>query len=372
MSDIQQQSGVPEEELRSSVNIEQLFDISRIKEKNGIYKVALYFPFGFLLFLMRLVAYIVGVVTVSLLPRSSSFRCKISSGICKVLGIVVKIDDKYLDDSTKLLVANHVSILDRMAVNSFIPCNIITNNFQVDTYALFFWRDVDTSQLREPQSSDIGILQKCIEESPIPSLNFPECATTNGRVGILKFHPTIFSLNFPVQPVLIEISLSSFVNVHSSVLGSSAWSDMFWLLFFPSTFYTLKVLPSMMKNPEEPVNEFSKRVQQTMSNAAGLSSCIYSFADKAELIKRLRTSRSSSASSTSTNVSNIAAQVPHSSTDQDMNALLLKHFHEKLTLNTAAKTFGKSPKERMLSYQERKTLLIAAAKRKYMEKQGLL
>lgn len=37
-------------------------------------------------------------------------------------------------------------------------------------------------------------------------------------------------------------------------------------------------------------------------------------------------------------------------------------------MNTAAETFGKSPKERMASYRDRRALLLEAARQKYLEK----
>ena len=40
-------------------------------------------------------------------------------------------------------------------------------------------------------------------------------------------------------------------------------------------------------------------------------------------------------------------------------------------LNMAAESFGKSANERMLSFQERKALLIEKARRRYIEKHGL-
>lgn len=40
-------------------------------------------------------------------------------------------------------------------------------------------------------------------------------------------------------------------------------------------------------------------------------------------------------------------------------------------LSTAATTFGKTAQERMLSYQERKKILIENARQRYIEKHGL-
>lgn len=54
--------------------------------------------------------------------------------------------------------------------------------------------------------------------------------------------------------------------------------------------FYFRVLPSMVKLPEESALDFSKRVQQTMAKAMGLIPTMFTFSDKYELIKELRTS----------------------------------------------------------------------------------
>ncbi|GFV56788.1 uncharacterized protein TNCV_5003151 [Trichonephila clavipes] len=93
-----------------------------------LYKAVLYFPFALLLLLTRLIAGVLGFLIVSLLPRKSQKRSTILKGICKVLGIVVEVDDKYNDENAKLMVANHVSLLDRLAVNILVPCNTVSES----------------------------------------------------------------------------------------------------------------------------------------------------------------------------------------------------------------------------------------------------
>lgn len=49
----------------------------------------------------------------------------------------------------------------------------------------------------------------------------------------------------------------------------------------------------MVKQPEESVLDFSKRVQHTMAKAMGLIPTVYTSSDKFELIKQLRISTAS-------------------------------------------------------------------------------
>ncbi|GFR32789.1 ancient ubiquitous protein 1 homolog [Trichonephila clavata] len=355
----------------SSINLEDLFDSSRILVSPKLYKAVLYFPFALLLLLTRLIAGVLGFLILSLLPRNSQKRSAILKGICKVLGIIVEVDDKYNDENAKLMVANHVSLLDRLAVNIMVPCSTISKDFHVGLVdSLSFWKDVDISHPRDLTNEEIVAFQMYIEGSSVRVLHFPECATTNGKIGLLKFHPGVFSINTPIQPVLIHVSSSSFMPISPSVLGSTTWADIFWSFILPSTFFRLKTLPSMVKLPEESANDFSKRVQQTMASAMDLKPTAFTSSDKEELVKRLQTSALSavpparskveSSNQNSQQLSGLCRSTQSKSTPT-----------QKLTMNTAAETFGKSPKERMASYQERRKMLLEAARQKYLEKQSI-
>ncbi|GFY56324.1 ancient ubiquitous protein 1 homolog, partial [Trichonephila inaurata madagascariensis] len=275
----------------SSINLEDLFDSSRILVSPKLYKAVLYFPFALLLLLTRLIAGVLGFLILLLLPQKSQKRSTILKGICKVLGIIVEVDDKYTDENAKLMVANHVSLWDRLAVNIMVPCNTISKDFRVGRAdSLSFWKDVDIPHPRDLTNEEIVAFQMFIEGSSVRVLHFPECATTNGKNGLLKFHPGLFSTNSPIQPVLIHVSSSSFMPISPSVLGSTAWTDIFWSFILPSTFLRLKTLPSMVRFPEESASDFSKRVQQTMASAMDLIPTAFTSSDKEELVKRLQTS----------------------------------------------------------------------------------
>jgi len=352
--------------LSSNVRLKDLFVSVRLQDKHNVLKVILYFPFGFLLVVIRLITFIVGLLILSILPRTSTWSC-IYKGLCRILGLTVSVDDKHLDDNAKLVIANHVSILDRLAINMVKPCNTVTKTFQIKNMdALSIWKDSDLQYYRELSDNELSAFQAFVENSSRPVLHFPEGATTSGKVGLLKFHPAAFSLNFIIQPVIVQVSLSSFITVSPTILGSNACTDILWPFFVPQIYYNLKVLPSMVKLPEESALDFSKRVQQTMAKAMGLIPTVYTSSDKSELIKRLRTSSSERADYPVTcNKENCTVADQYSQILLRSRELASK---QKATLNTAAKSFGKSPKDRMLSYQERKTMLIEAARIKYLQK----
>ncbi|GIY55972.1 lipid droplet-regulating VLDL assembly factor AUP1 homolog [Caerostris extrusa] len=293
--------------ITSGVRLEDLFDSSRILVSPKFYKVVLYFPFGLFLFITRLIGGIFGFLLLSLLPATSKKKSVIFKGLSRILGIIVEVDDKYIDENAKLLIANHVSLLDRLAVNAMVPCNSISKDYKIkNTDAFSFWKDVDIPYPRDLTNEEVATLQQYIEGSPIHVLHFPEYGTTNGKTGLLKFHPGVFSLNVPVQPILINVSLSSFMTVSPCVLGSSVWADIVWALILPSSFFSLKFLPSMVKLPEESIADFSKRVQQTMASAMNLKPTVYTSSDKYELVKRIQTPTIDASSSRRNVESNIA------------------------------------------------------------------
>lgn len=354
----------------SSIYLEDLFDSSRNLGSVKLYKVVLYFPIALFLLITRLIAGVFGFLILLLLPRKSRKRSAILKGLCKVLGIIVEVDDKYKDQNAKLLVANHVSLWDRLAVNIMVPCNTISNGFHVGhTYSLSFWKDIDVPYPKDLTNEEVAALQMYIEDSPVRVLHFPEYATTNGRVGILKFHPGFFSINAPIQPVLIHVS-SSFMPISPSVLGSTVWANIIWSFILPSTFFKLKTLPSMVKLPGESATDFSKRVQQAMASAMNLKPTVFTSSDKKEFAKRLQTAviaavppaRSKGESS---------IQNSQQSSGLWRSTQLQNRPNQKLSMNTAAETFGKSPKERMASYQERRQMLLEAARQKYFEKHNI-
>ncbi|XP_055926616.1 lipid droplet-regulating VLDL assembly factor AUP1-like [Argiope bruennichi] len=361
----------PNNTTADSIRLEDLFDSSRILVKPKLYKAVFYFPFALFLLLTRLVAVIFAFSILSLLPKTSPKRSLVLKGFSRILGIVVEVDDKYNDENAKLLIANHVSLWDRLAVNVMFPCCSIAKDFQIrNTDALSFWDDSDIPFPREYTIEEVSTLRRSIQSSSTRVLHFPEFATTNGKIGLLKFHPGIFSINTPVQPVLIHASFSSYMTIAPSVLGSNIWADILWPLFLPTTFFKLKILPSMVKLPEESVNDFTRRVQQSMASALNLSPTVYTSSDKKELIKRLEMSSAAASVARSSISLNIPSSSKHPSGLQ-RSSHLSSSPPQKLSMNTAAGIFGRSPKERMTSYQERKRMLLEAARQKYLEKHSM-
>ncbi|KAG8195452.1 hypothetical protein JTE90_002624 [Oedothorax gibbosus] len=366
MVSVQESTDSDASPLLPNIKLESLFETIRIQVCPKYYKAILYIPVSLILLIVRLIAALFGFSILQLLPRSSPKRHSVFKRLCRTLGLVIEVDAKHIDDNAKILVANHLSILDRLAVNAMVPCSTVsTEDFRVTIVnSLSFWKDVDVRYSRDVTDDEIWTLQRSIEESSLPLLHFPEGATTNGKIGLLKFHPGVFSLNVAIQPVLIKVSLSSsFMTVSPSVLGSTVWSDVFWSLVLPSTHYYLRTLPSMVKLPNESPQDFSVRVQAAISSALNVEPTIHTSSDKMELTKRLLAPVYVSSSSPVSQTSN---QMAEGSLQNSKD--FQKSSHKKLTMDTSAETFGKTPKERMASYRDRRAILLEAARQKYLEK----
>jgi hypothetical protein len=77
----------------------------------------------------------------------------------------------------------------------------------------WFWSGKKLSDSSKPEDVLDRAKEYCRSENCVPLLVFPETATTNGRVGLLKFNLQAFELNVPVQPVALTIYRPSFLPV---------------------------------------------------------------------------------------------------------------------------------------------------------------
>ncbi|KAI0225288.1 hypothetical protein LSAT2_023864 [Lamellibrachia satsuma] len=99
------------------------------------------------------------------------------------------------------------------------------------------YRDMEAKKGRDRL---IQNAKKHIQCSQLPLLSFPEGASTNGHVGLLKFSVWPFSIGCPVQPVVVEVKRPPFANISPSILGGRWWIDIFWFLFVPYTHFRIR------------------------------------------------------------------------------------------------------------------------------------
>ena len=117
--------------------------------------------------------------------------------MCSILGVSVRVEgEENRDPKVKVMVANYTSTLDHMAVDlvlpSILPC---VWDLPPTLIWLLGYTDMGARQGRETL---INNAKKHSGESKIPMLVFPEGASTNGKVGLLKFRWVFTLLSFSV------------------------------------------------------------------------------------------------------------------------------------------------------------------------------
>ncbi|KAJ8025659.1 Ancient ubiquitous protein 1 [Holothuria leucospilota] len=306
--------------------------------------LAIYAPIGIIIFILRICIGLHVFLIASILPRFSILRRVVLRVMYIILGIVITSEgSENRDDDVGVLVANHVSVCDHLAVNLVLPCTVpkVHNLPKFLSWAMGY-EEMGASQGR--QSLVNNVKNYCSQQNR-PVLAFPEGAMTNGTVGLLKFSSWPFSVQQSVQPVCISASRpllpASLCNISSSL-----WMDMMWFLFVPCTlfhvrvgqfsflldnqkliqtpklgakltlrraFYSIKtiarVLPAMTKQELQSVEEFAQEVQQKMAEELKVEATKFTSQEKTDYLKR-KAKDSTQASSNSSPADSIPSTPP--------------------------------------------------------------
>ncbi|XP_067133735.1 lipid droplet-regulating VLDL assembly factor AUP1-like isoform X2 [Centruroides vittatus] len=253
----------------AGVSLDRLFHLHRFQKTIDYFPLFFYFPFGISLAVVRFFIGCHAFLAACILPKSSAFRRFVLRSICFVLGIVVRQENcHYRAKQVKVIISNHITILDHLAVD-LVLSSILPSVWDLPN--LLSWL-LGFKDLGVKKGRDV-LLQNVKKHTK-------EGATTNGNVGLLKFSTWPFSLDQPVQPVLITVSRLPLLDISPSTLDSRWWSDIFWFLFTPFTFFTLRYLPYMDKKPDETTEEFARRVQYVMAHELGIKATCFTCVEK--------------------------------------------------------------------------------------------
>ncbi|XP_018601905.1 lipid droplet-regulating VLDL assembly factor AUP1 [Scleropages formosus] len=414
--------------------IEQLFDFNRFPHDGVLlFLLALYFPVGLCLLVLRIFVGVHVFLVSCALPRCS-LRRFILRVMCSVLGIYVKQRSSWLRDrNVKLYISNHVTPFDHNVINIVTSCNtpVLGSSSGFLCWARGFL-ELDTTSSHTELAG--GLQQYCSDLSALPLLFFPEEDTTNGRRGLLKFSSWPFTVTDTVQPV----ALTARRPLLAVSTAESSWvTELLWILFVPFTVYQVRWLSPLSRQDGEPPQDFANKVQELIAKELGLASTQITRADKAEHIKRKRhvapqirstnvderprSQRSPGllasisrvddvrivgmaqkvkevlpdiplsiimrdlvqTNCVDTTITNLledggdaTAEVSSGTASGEVAAGLARGPTSYTTRPatppwSAAKTFGKSPVDRHMSLQERKEALYEYARRRYIEKHGL-
>ncbi|KAJ9598525.1 hypothetical protein L9F63_010796 [Diploptera punctata] len=411
----------------SNVEVKTLFDENRYPSGWKALFLILYTPVGLLLATIRFLFALHVLLAASLLPQLPAVKSVILRCMCVVLGLVVKQESiTGRDENLKVLVANHISPCDHVAVH--LVAGSVTPSAWDLPASLGWVLGMKDLGLRQGKDSLVANIRSHFEKSTAPLLCFPEGTTTSGKVGLLKFSQWPFSLMDAIQPVTVKIWRPPIADVAASALATGIWGDIFWFLFVPFTVFSIKFLPSMAKEERESDSQIADRTAKVIASDLGIATTQHTASDKTEYEKRylleqnqpiaVRPTSSTELQRMARQVGEVLPYVPHNVIVRDLartrsvdvtianilegvvtytpqpvestplpstssvpetvnipststSAPSTSSSTTNLCLDTSAPSFPRSAQERMLSFNERKARLIESARQRYIEKHGL-
>ncbi|CAH1638896.1 unnamed protein product [Spodoptera littoralis] len=349
----------------------------------------LYLPFGILLLTFRVFLALVLWVASIILPNKSAVRQMLSTLACWTFGVYVKLKGTR-DPRCSVLVANYVSCLDSLAA-SHVLGTISLRKWKVPP---FF-----ASTLGIKNAAQFVRKQHFAESPSKPVLLQPEGGPTNGK-GLLKFSEWPFPVGNKVQPVAISVErMFTNVCVHGAGEGVFPWSDALWFLWSPLTVYTLRLLAPLP--PQHDDAALAVNAADAIADALKIEKTEFKWEELCRGRRRVvRRQVPPDVSRLARQVKEVLPRVPINDILRDLAStrsvdVTITNFLEGVTpytpepepaaepqastsqaqpryvIPTPTGVFPKSAKERQLSFQERKAQMIAEARKRYIEKNGL-
>jgi len=187
----------------------------------------------------------------------------------------------------RVIVANHVSPFDFFAV-ALVRCSVLPTTLEMPEIWQRMFGIVNLGLRNGRETLIKNAKTYCASErgSVQPLLTFPEGTMTNGKAGWLKFNNWPFSLDTPVQPLVIRLKRPNFVDVVPTTVGSGLLADVFWFLCVPFTVFELCWLPEMKMEKGETSESFTRKVETVMAGKAGVKATNFTSHDAFEFAKR--------------------------------------------------------------------------------------
>jgi ancient ubiquitous protein 1 len=352
--------------MGEQVRLEQLFHSSWFRPA-GLSTLALilYAPIGVCLLIVRLFIALQFFILALILPPNK-FRQKVLRIICGVLGLTISTEGDSHPHG-KVFVSNHITSFDHLAIhlatNAFAPTKKKIFKFLMKPLALFL-------------TDNESVTNEQIEFFDDPVIVFPEGKPTNGEVGMLAFTTVTIPEGFTIQPVGLQVSRPFF---HANCITASLTEEIIIGLFLPNTHFSIKFLPVDTVDAE---GEWKKRAQATIAQSLNLAPTKFTTADRAEWLKRILFRPPSVATMARAVQQQLSPQIL--ATETILAALqrtgtvdgAVQYLRQTCAASLASgsglpATFPKSAAQRMMSFQERKRIMIATARQKYIETHGL-
>ncbi|KAG3078645.1 hypothetical protein PI124_g15923 [Phytophthora idaei] len=262
---------------------ESMFQFERIKRplSVGHLFLLLYTPFGLVLLLIRgICCFLVALIVPRVFSEEQMDRLHVARLFVWLTGTRVRLVDDHLfekgENRAEIIVSNHISEFDAVAMLSITPAYILGYDFYKNM--LFFKLLGDKAGLvyvpyaSRQQGNSAGrdtvrqIIIERLGRGNKPLAAFPEGGLTNGKKGLLQYHKFLFSLDKTVQPLAIQASDGPFpVNINDET--STFMANVLWYLFVPWHTYTVQVLPRTKAEQGEDPLIFAQRVMKMTADA---------------------------------------------------------------------------------------------------------
>ncbi|CAL1538339.1 unnamed protein product [Lymnaea stagnalis] len=267
---------------------ENIISLSRCPNYVCFLPLILYLPIGLALGLIRVGIFLHVCLLSYILPASFPFKCIILRAMLSVAGLPISTQGAiHTDNKKKILIANHVTNLDPFILALLYP-SILT--FESSTWPSQQHNSKQFVLPTDKSHNDVlKNLKEKVEESNEPLLFFPEKIRTNGKSTLLKFSPLPFEVDYPIQPVTIQVHRYLF-DINVSTYASSFYEDLIWCLLLPVTCFKIKCLPITERKKDESREDFANRVQSNMAKSLGFNSSSYSSYDVKDFIKKRKLS----------------------------------------------------------------------------------
>lgn len=274
--------------------VEKLFDSKYLRQPMSSLDwiiLILYTPIGCILAFVRVlltaVLCLYATISEKYLPWKISDRTLFRL-ICYIAGVFVRKIEGKLPTEKELahsfVVSNHTMTGDPGVLYHLYHRNAkVVHKSNVGSFDIITRHKVlvgeDKAQVRT------AILNE-VESDPTPIVIYPEGATTNGNVGLLRFSSFIFSLGRPIHPVGVKYSPAlPFIPFHAIMPNYTF--HMFLVGFQPFVLVDIHVLPRQEKGPSETPESFAERVQKQIASAINVAPTPYTASDKSKLRKSM-------------------------------------------------------------------------------------
>ncbi|EEY56158.1 uncharacterized protein PITG_08946 [Phytophthora infestans T30-4] len=207
---------------------ERMFQFERIKRplSFGHLLLVLYAPFGLILLLIRgICCFLAALVVPRLFSEEQMDRLHVARLFVWLTGTRVRLVDEHFyakgENRAEIIVSNHISEFDAVAMLSITPAYILGYDFYKNMLFFKLLGDkpgvVYVPYVSRQQGNSAGrdavrqIIMERLARGNKPLAAFPEGGLTNGRKGLLQYHKFLFSLDKTVQPLAIRASDGPFV-----------------------------------------------------------------------------------------------------------------------------------------------------------------